>query len=241
MAEETNTASLNSAIEALKTYDWGTDIAVLEPIDKAIQAGQGSPATRKELESRLAAVLNSNAPRAAKDFVCRKLALVGTSQSVPAFAGLLANEELSHMARYALERIPGPEAGKALRDAIPRTQGKSKIGVIYSVGLRRDSAAAARLATLLKAEAPDVAAAAARALGQIGNSAAAKALGGYRQSAPKEFQRAAADACLRCAERLAASGKRDEAVAMLRPLAMKEQPASVRRAAERALSAGERS
>ena len=241
MAEETNTASLNSAIEALKTYDWGTDIAVLEPIDKAIQAGQGSPATRKELESRLAAVLNSNAPRAAKDFVCRKLALVGTAQSVPALAGLLANEELSHMARYALERIPGPEAGKGLRDALSKAQGKSKIGVIHSLGLRRDIGSTARLAALLNAPAPEVAAAAARALGQIGNSEAARALEGYRRRAPKGFQNVAADACLRCAERLVASGKGDEAVAILRSLATQEQLPNMREAAKRALSNVEKS
>ncbi len=240
MAEETNIASLDKAIEALKTYDWGSDIAALEPIDKAVRAVHGNPAARKELESRLAPVLNSNAPRAARDFVCRKLALVGSAQSVPALAGLLPNEELSHMARYALERIPGPEADKALREALAKTQGKSKVGVIGSLGVRRDSGSTVRLAALVNAPDAEVAAAAARALGRIGNSEAAKTLEAYRRKAPKEFQSAAADACLRCAERLVASGKRDEAVAILRSLATPEQPTNVRLAAKRALSAATR-
>ena len=240
MAEQTNSASLDKAIDALNTYEWGTDIAALEPIDKAIQEAFGKPAARKELESRLAPVLKSGAPRAAKDFVCRKLALVGSAQSVPALAELLANEELSHMARYALERIPGPEADRALRDALPRIQGKRKVGVLDTLGVRKDSGSTARLAALVNATDAEVAAAAARALGQIGNSEAAKALEAYRKGAPTEFQNVAAAACLRCAERLVESGKRDEAVAMLRPLAAQEQPANVRLAAKRALSVATR-
>ena len=61
--------------------------------------------------------------RAAKDFVCRKLAIIGTAESVPALAALLPDKDLSHMARYALERIPAPEAAKALREALAKTSG----------------------------------------------------------------------------------------------------------------------
>ena len=42
------------------------------------------------------------------------------------------------MARYALERIPAAEAGKALRDALAKTSGAQKAGVIGSLGARRD-------------------------------------------------------------------------------------------------------
>jgi hypothetical protein len=241
MAQEIDqTASLDKAFEALKSYDWGSDIAALEPIDKAAQAAHGKPAARKELETRLAPVLKGNAPRAAKDFVCRKLALIGTALSVPALAELLANEDLGHMARYALERIPGPEADKALREALPKVNGRNKTGLIDSLGVRRDGASTARLAALLNSSEAQAAAAAAIALGEIGNSEAAKALEGYRRRAPKEFRSAAADASLVCAQRLLAFGKRDEALAILRALGAQEQPAHVRFAAKRALSAATR-
>ena len=41
---------------------------------------------------------------------------------------MLPDENLSHMARYALERIPAPEAAQALRDAVPDLSGRLKIG-----------------------------------------------------------------------------------------------------------------
>lgn len=240
MAQAIDTASLDKALDALNAYEWGTDIAVLDPVDGAIQASYGNAASRKTLESKLAAVLKSGVPRAAKDFACRKLALIGSAQSVPALAGLLADEELSHMARYALERIKGPEAEKALRDALPKVEGKRKAGVLGSLGVRRDAAGTARAAALVNAPDPEVAAAAARALGRIGSPEAAKALDAYRKSAPEKYQYVAAAACLMCAERLVQSGKRDEAVAILRPLTAEEQPAYVRFAAKRAISAATR-
>jgi len=43
--------------------------------------------------------------------------VVGTASSVPALAALLTDNELSHMARFALERMPAAEAGAALREA----------------------------------------------------------------------------------------------------------------------------
>ena len=44
------------------------------------------------------------------------------------------------MARYALERIPAAAAAAALRDALPKLTGTLKVGVIGSLGVRRDAA-----------------------------------------------------------------------------------------------------
>ncbi len=62
----------------------------------------------KEQEAELIAVLKSGASREDKANACRKLALVGTRECVPALAALLGDEALAHMARYALEPIPDP-------------------------------------------------------------------------------------------------------------------------------------
>ena len=101
---------LDQAFEALKTYDWGVDPAVLKPINEALVTTSDDPAARKSLESRLCEALGSDVPRAAKDYVCRALRTIGTAASVRALAELLPQAESSHMARYALERIPAPEA-----------------------------------------------------------------------------------------------------------------------------------
>ena len=137
---------LDQAFEALKTYDWGTDPKVLNPIDEAVVATRGDAAARKELETRLAAVLKTDVSRDAKDFVCRKLTVIGTAASVPTLAALLADEDLSHMARYALERIPAPEAAQAMRDALPKIDNALKVGVMGSLGVRQDVASVPALA-----------------------------------------------------------------------------------------------
>ena len=170
-------AAVNKAFEALKTYDWGKDYSVLKPIDDAVVATHGDAAARKNLETRLAAVLKTNVSRDAKDYVCRKLMVIGSAESVPTLAGLLPNKGLSHMARYALERIPAPEAAQALRDALPRLRGALKVGVIGSLGVRRDAASVPALVALLGDADKAVARAAAYALGDIGSLEAAKALG----------------------------------------------------------------
>ena len=155
------------SFEALKTYDWGTDPKVLNPIDEAVVATHGDAAARKELEARLAAVLKTDVPRDAKDFVCRKLMVIGTAASVPALAELLPDKDLSHMARYALERIPAPEAAQALRDALPKIDNALKMGVIGSLGVRQDAASVPALVALLGDADATVARSAALALGAI--------------------------------------------------------------------------
>jgi len=230
-------AAVDAAFEALKTYDWGTDRKPLMPLDEAVIATHGDAAACKDLETRLAAVLKTNASRAAKDYVCRKLMMIGTAQSVPALAPLLADKDLSHMARYALERIPAPEAAQAMRDALPKLSGAPKVGVIGSLGVRRDAASVPALAAALGDADKAVVCAAAGALGRIGSVEAAKALGEAAKKAPEGVKLAVADGLLVCAETLLAAGNKAEALAIYKSLAGEDQPKHVRLAATRGLLA----
>ncbi len=227
---------LDKAFDALKEYDWGADRSVLNPIDEAIVASQGDTAARLDLENRLAAVLKTGVPRDAKDFVCRKLMVIGTAASVPALAALLPEEEHSHMARYALERIPAAEAAQALRDALPQVQGALKVGVIASLGVRQDEACVPALAELLGDSDAAVASAAAYALGDIRTADAAKALAGAKTAGPAT-KLAAIDASLACAEGLLGHGNKVAALAIYRGLAGEDQPKHVRLAATRGMLA----
>lgn len=200
-----------NAFEALKTYDWGVDPKVLQPLTDAMLATHGDPAARQDLEVRLAAVLKSEVPRAAKDAVCRMLKSIGTGTSVPALAALLPDENLSHMARFALEFMSAPEAGAALREALPKVGGKLKIGVIASLGARGDAAAIAPLQALLADADPAVGRAAALALGAIATPAANAALAAAKPSV--QTQGPIGDASLRCAEKLLADGRKAAAKA----------------------------
>jgi HEAT repeat protein len=223
---------VDKAFEALKTYDWGTPRDQLKAIDDAVVASHKDAAARKALETRLAAVLGTDASRAAKDYVCRKLSLIGTAASVPALAGLLTDQKLSHMARYALERMPCPEAVGAMRDALPKAKGRVKVGVINSLGARRDAKSLNTMVALLKDSDKEIVAAAAAALGSIGNEEAAQALGAFQAKAPKELRLTAADAYLACAERLLADGKKAQARKIYSALDNDQQPKHVQRAAK---------
>jgi HEAT repeat protein len=227
---------LDQAFDALKTYDWGTDPKVLKPIDDAVVSTHGDAAARKELEKRLAAVLTTEVSRDAKDCVCRRLMTIGTAESVPALAALLPEKDHSHMARYALERIPAPEAAGALRDALPKVSPELKIGVISSLGARKDAGSVEALSALLADADAAVAAAAACALGSIRTAEAAKALSAAKPATDAAKQ-AANDASLACAEGLLAGGKKAEALAIYKGLASQELPKHVKLAATRGMLA----
>jgi len=227
---------LELALEALKTYDWGTDPKVLLPIDEAVVTTYGNAGARQDLEAKLAACLTTGVSRDAKDYVCRKLMVIGTAESVPTLAGLLTDKDLSHMARYALERIPATEAAQALRDGLAKVSGATQVGVIGSLGVRRDTASVPALAALLNNADASVARAAAIALGDIGTAEAAKALTDGKPTAP-EAKQAATDASLACAEDLLASGKKAEALAVYKSLVGDGQPKQVRLAVTRGMVA----
>jgi HEAT repeat protein len=236
-ADAVDPAALDKAFEALKTYEWGSDRGPLQALENAVAAAHADAAAQKNLETRLVAVLKSEAPRAAKDVVCRQLSLIGSAESVPALAELLLNKDLSHMARYALERIPAAEAGAALRAALPQAEGLVKVGVINSLGVRRDVESLAPLAALLRDSNSEVAAAAAAALGAIGIPEAAKALEDFQKETPANLRLAVADANLACAERLLADGKKAEATAIYKALSTQDLPKHVKLAAVRGMLA----
>jgi HEAT repeat protein len=233
-------ADIDMAFEALKTYKIGDDPAPVQvPIDKAVMDVQGNMAARSALERRLVATLTPAYSNVARSFVCRQLALIGTPASVRALAPLVLEEELSVHARNALERIPGAESEKALRDALGQAKGRTRIGVINSIAARRDPQS---VSLLLKAasEDPEAMAAAAKALGEIGTTDAAKALETLRGKGTPAQRLAVADALLICAERLIAAGDRAQALKLIEPLTDPSHPAHVRLAANRARSATQR-
>jgi len=230
-AAQTDSAALDKALETLKTYDWGADREALNPIDQAIVATHGNAAARKALEKSLVDALAGGISRSAQDYVCRKLRVVGTAQSVAALAALLPAEDTSHIARYALERIPDEKAAEAMRDALPKVSSKLKPGIIGSLGVRRDRKSIMLISKFLADADIQVAKAAAQSLGLIGTSAAAKELSRFAKKSPANMKVPVADACLVCAEWLLANGEKSEAVALYKELQGGDKPSHVKAAA----------
>lgn len=160
---------------------------------------------------KLIAVLGSDANHKEKADACRQLATYGDASAVPALAALLGDEKLSHMARYGLEPIRHPSVNEALRAALGTVKGRPLVGVIGSLGVRKDREAIGALAGLLSHEDPHVVATAARSLAKIGLPKVVTPLVRALRKAEGPLLREVADACITCLARLRAR-KRNRAV-----------------------------
>ena len=210
--------------------------ALLMAAAPGILFGQGAPMTSnvprpEEVRALIATLQSATSAQHDKVVACHRLAIIGTKEAVPALAALLADEKLAHMARHALEPMPDPAAATALRDALGKVQGKLLVGVINSIGFRRDALATAALAGLLAGSDESVVAAAAAALGRIGSVDAAKKLRSAVSGASGALSIVFADASLTCAEALVTNGKRSDAAGIFDSLSGTGFPGYIRTAA----------
>ena len=185
-------------------------------------------------EKQLIGVLRSGASPREKDAACAQLKRIRTARAVPALSALLPDEQLSHSARYALESMPSAEAGRALTDALGKTSGQTRVGIVQSLGFRHEARAVPALTPLLADPDPALAAAAATALGQIGGPKALKALQAAGPSAGA-VRNAVTDATLRCAADLLRAGKLSKALPIYQRLHETEQADYLRVAAYRGM------
>jgi HEAT repeat protein len=226
-----------SVLQQVARYKVVGDLVTPIALAELVSATHGRSAERQQLAQRLAQILTAPVPAAAKELACRELSRIGTVEQVPPLATLLTDENLSHMARFALERIPGRASDAALRAALARTKERLRVGVICSLGVRRDAEAVAPLTRLLSTADADTAVAAAKALGQIGDPAAAQALCRALSSAQGPVRAAVAEASLVAAE----SQPQQQRLALYDLLRTTDVPAPVRRAALRGAILGRQS
>lgn len=177
-----------------------------------LAAAAPRPVLAASPQPELIELLRSQAAPSEKAIACKKLAIYGTKDAVPALAPLLQNPDLSSWARIALEAIPDPAAGEALRDALGKVQGRLLIGVLNSIAVRRDATAVEPIIAILGRPEVDVAQAAALALGDIGGDAAAKALRTALPGAPAALRSSVAEACVVCADHYATGGHTRQAL-----------------------------
>ncbi|MBN2217285.1 MAG: ThuA domain-containing protein [Pirellulales bacterium] len=193
--------ALDAAVAALVDFGWGDSRLALAPIDETIRRRDAGAAA--DLEKRLTAALAKGLPPAGCDFVCRRLAQIGTARSVPALASLLSDKDRAATARWALARIPDDAAGAALLASLSSTSGPARVEVVRAIGSHRYQPATATLLKLLSGENRQDADAALAALAEWGAPEAVEpALA--RNDAP-------VDSLLTLAARLGADGRREPA------------------------------
>ncbi len=225
------TASLDELVG--QTAKWQSDTSrkpLLELFDAAVKA-QSSAAEKRAVEQRLIAALKSDSTLAGKDFICKVLSITGSEASVPALTGMLADPKTAELGRYALERIPGPAVDRALRESLTTTSGRTRVGVIDSLGVRRDAGSVAALRPLALGSQPAEASAALYALAMIGNPAAVEVLSEAQTKTSGDTHAVAAEAYLQAANRLTAGGNKTAAVLIYKTLYAETVPATVRAAA----------
>ena len=227
--------SLDDVLKQLAAYQYGQSRAPLIAIEGSIRASYNQPEARKQIQKRLLALLTGKSTTDCKRFICRQFSVIGGAEVVPALTPFLTDPEMSHMARLALERIPDENAAKALRDALGKTKGKVLIGVVGSLGERRDAKSIDALGKILAGSDEAAACAAAMALGKIGTKPALAAL---RQAKPTpKVAPAILAAHVQCADRLLGEGDSAEAARIYEALYQPPMPKPIRIAAFRGLVA----
>ena len=229
-------ADLSQITADVAKWESGQNAEPLRQIEQLVRESAGNRAQRAELEAALVKLLAPTSTFEARRFACQQLAVVGSDASVPAIAKLLKDNETIGIACLAFGNRPSAKADKALRDALSVARDKGRAQIISALGNRRDAKAVKPLAKLARDADSTVAEAAIRALGKIANKPAAKVIAALRKEANPAFQRALADASLRCAAQLAESGKANAAAGIYEELLATSQPANVRRGAFIALT-----
>ncbi len=203
-------AFATSRLAALDTnlthYTWSSSRAAFT----ALEEQSRDASKRMEVETTMIAVLgDATSTPEAKEYACRILRVIGTDASVPAVAPLLTDEKLSHYARFALQGNTSSAAGDALRAALEKVSGPLKVGMINSLGVRRDEKSVALIAPFASDANADTATAAMDALGRIASKDAAKALQAAKPA--DALLRNKNNSLVECADRLANEGDKSTA------------------------------
>jgi HEAT repeat protein len=218
--------------QAVAKRDFGTESAALDAV--AAQIHDATPTQYPPIEAQLLWVIeNPTATMPGKQFACQQLKIVGSHECIGPVSVLLTDEKLSHSARNVLLGMKDPAVDKALRNALAKTEGKTRIGIINTIGDRSEQSVIPTLAALVKSD-DATASAALNAIGKIGGTQAAYALD--RVKVPDSLTEAWASAYLRCAGSLTTTWHADLATKMYQKLFNGSYPSAIRAGAMTALA-----
>ncbi len=197
--------AISNEYESLLDYDWDQSRAPVVQIEQNLRNAE-TEADFRHISDRMIAVLESEeAGHAAKHFACIILKRIADDRSIPALAGLLTDEDLSHMARYALEDNPATEVDRALLAALAEVEGEVEMGILGTLSLRGNQYILPRLFELAQGDDLEKATEAIRAIGNAGDAETADAL--IKIEVTDELALLAADARLRIADRILLDGQ----------------------------------
>jgi HEAT repeat protein len=228
-----NPPDLKKILEKVSTYDYGKDEEVLAHLRDYVRAHRNSAESKKECENQLVDFLTSGATLAAKQAVCRHLRVIGSTASVPVLGKMLLQEQMSDMARYALEKIPGADAEKALVRGLSKSDGKIRLGIITSLGARGANSSVSQLEKLVSGTDEAAAIVSAKALGKIASQEAISVLSKNLAQTSGSMKGHVASSLLHCADIQSANKETGMAAEIYQRLIRTELPLPIRQAAMR--------
>jgi type 1 glutamine amidotransferase len=230
------TPSLDLLLNKIAKYESDNIQQPLFKLDEYIRSAVYFEEELKRYEKRFISFLKSDATLDGKYHICRKLAQIGTDESVPVLEEMLINEETSEMACYALESIPSPAADNALINALGKTNAKTRIGIINTLSQRQNKDAVEDLKQLINDSDTTTAVAAVAALAQIGTPQAALALEQELDTSNIDLKAWILDSYLKCAHTIANKGNNEQAFEMFNKLYHSQQTTTIRIASLRGMA-----
>jgi len=224
---------LKKILEKVSTYDYGKDEEVLAHLRDYVRAHRNSAESIKKCENQLVDFLMSGATLASKQAVCRHLREIGSKTSVPVLEKMLLQEQMSDMARYALEKIPGADAEKALVRGLSKSDRKIRLGIIASLGARGANSSVSQLEKMISGTDEGAAIASVKALGKIVSPEACAVLSRYLFRTAGQLKYHIVSSFLCCADKHLADRDWEVAAKIYEQLIQNELPLSIRQAAIR--------
>ncbi len=220
------------SMDEIKSYEYGKSRKALTTLEENIR--NASEGQQRQIERQMIELIQADdATFEARQFACRMLRRIGSEASLRILARLLRDEELSHMARFALQGMTSPKVDPILRKALEELEGDLRIGIIGTIAQRGDQKAVRLIARYLGSEDKTLARTAISALGQIGGAGAARVLA--RADVAEEFDQLRYDSILLCADQLAESDNSARAISLYKRMTNPALPTMIRLAAYRGL------
>jgi HEAT repeat protein len=230
-------ADPTAAVRAVSDYEFDRPRTKLVELERLINATRGNRAARMEIEKAMAELLTSPATVAAKQFVCKKLWMMGADLSVPALAALLQGPDpiLAEAACYALRSQESAVAAAAMRKALDRAQDVTRVAIINVLGDKHDAASGPQLIVLAAGADALASDAAIAALGKIASRESVAALTKLHRASDPTRRLNCSHALLQAGQQLAKRGDSTAAKAIWNQLNSDTEPAQIRRGASLAL------
>lgn len=226
---------MEKILASIAVYEYDKSRGWLPDFQIVMQEVYKDLSAMKETEKMMLQFLQSDATFTGKQFICKHLSTIATSESVPVMKKMLMDPNTAEMALHVLEKIPDPAASRIMIHSIQKSDPKIKVAIINSLGVRRYDKAVKVLAKHVYDKDPMISESALHALGAIGSDESAELLNVASKILASDLKWKAMDAWLKCADRFAGENKKIEARKIYEKVSGTNPPLFIQKAALRGM------